>query len=58
MDDPQDDLQDDPKDDPAGISRQINKVLARIEYISGLFDSKLIVKRSLGGKTKIRGGIY
>ena len=45
----------DPQDDPAGISSQINKVLARISYMSGLFDSKLLVKQVVWRKTNIRG---
>ena len=37
------DPQDDPQDDPAGISHVaecINEVLANIQHMSGLFDSK------------------
>ena len=62
------DPQDDPQDDPAGISRVaecIKKVLATIEYMFGLFDSKLIVNKSFrknnnkgGGALLIRGGDY
>ena len=51
---------DDPQDDrPAGISRVaecINKVLARIKYISGLFDSKSIVKKVVFRENKNKGG--
>ena len=54
-----DDPQDDPQDDPAGISRVaecINKVLAKILYISGLFDSKLIVTNIVFRENKNNGG--
>ena len=44
-----DDPQDDPQDGAAGISRRIDKVLARILYIFDHFDNKWIVKNSLGG---------
>ena len=47
---------DDPQDGTAGISRQINKVLAIIVYISGLFDSKWIVKKVVWRKQTNKGG--
>ena len=34
----------------------INKVLAIIVYVSGLFDSKLIVKKVVWRKNKNKGG--
>ena len=51
-DDPQGDPQDDPQDGTAGISRQINKVLAIILYISGLLIVNEKCKRSFGGGNK------
>ena len=54
-----DDPQDDPQDDQAGISRVaecINKVLAKSWHISGLFDSKLIMKKVVFRENKIKGG--
>ena len=44
------------KGSPHEGGNMINKVLARIVYMSGLFDSKLIVKKVVWRKNKIRGG--
>ena len=55
----QDDLQDDPQDDPADLSRVAectNKVLAKIEYMSGLCDSNLIVEKVVVMGKQHQGG--
>ena len=46
------------KGSPHEGGNMINKVLATISYISGLFDCKSIVKEVVWRKTKIRGGAY
>ena len=46
------------KGSPHEGGNMMNKVLAIILYISGLFDSKWIVKQVVWRKNKIRGGAF
>ena len=51
-----DDPQGDPQDGAAGISRRINKVLARCVSMFGHFDSKWVVKKVVWRKQPNKGG--